>query len=215
MSIRGWLSTLLVVGALVVVIGIVFAFLEQSPEYSDSFVEPSSLSEGNSPAEITTNHENNQSQDTVAVWTVVDKDTVEPHLLPKYKEQVWRAAIVKLSDELKDLQVGDEISILVPQERSSYPTTIIRVETGLGNTSYTGRLNDYEFPLSFLITLSDSHTFANFSTPFASYELVGNASYAWLMNTANIDQRVDYSKPDVIIDDRHSTAESLPRPQSW
>ena len=212
MSVRGWLSTLLVVGTLVIVIGIVFTFMEQSPEYSDSFVEPSSLSNENSSAAITTTHEIDQSQDTVEVWTVVDKDTVEPHLLPKYKEQVWRAAIVKLSDELKALEVGDEISILVPQERSSYPTTIIRVETGLGNTSYAGRLNDYEFPLSFLITLSDSHTFANFNTPFASYELVGNASYAWLMNTANIDQHVDYTKPDVIIEDRRSSAESRPHP---
>lgn len=200
---------------LVVVIGVVFAFMEAGIEHRDSLVEPTSLSAENSPAENTTSKEIDQSQETVAVWTVVDKDTVEPHLLPKYKEQVWRAALVKISDELKALQVGDEVSIFVPQEKSSYPTTIVRVETGLGNVSFTGRLNDYTFSLSFLITLSESHTFANFSTPFASYELVGNASYAWLMNTAHIDQHVDYSKPDVIIDDPHSTAESLPRPKSW
>ncbi len=50
-----------------------------------------------------------------------------------------------------------------------------------------------------LLTIGNKHTFANISTPRGSYEFVGTTSHGWLMPSANMDQNVDYSKPDYVI----------------
>ena len=96
--------------------------------------------------------------------------------------------------------MGEMISIEVPQIGETYESVIDRVETGLGvNRSYIGRLIDDDHPYSFVITVGERNAFAHLGTPEGSYELVGNTEFAWLMPTANMDQHVDYSKPDYFI----------------
>ena len=129
-------------------------------------------------------------------WIDTKGTKVDEKLIPSYKEVVEGAALVQISHLLGRMEVGDTILLSVPQENHTYETLIKDVKRSLGVTSYSGRVVEAEIPLSFLITIGKRGVFANFSTPHASYELWGNRHYALLMDHANIDQGVDYSKPD-------------------
>lgn len=129
-------------------------------------------------------------------WVDTSGTKVDEKLVPSYKEEVESAALVQISHLLDRMEVGDTILLTVPQENQTYETRIRQVKRSLGVTSYSGRVIEAEIPLSFLITVGKRGVFANFSTPHASYELWGNRHYALLMDHANIDQGVDYSKPD-------------------
>ena len=132
-----------------------------------------------------------------ALWRAVDPATVDRARIPEYKETVEGAVLVAIDDAIGAFRAGDEIAISVPQIGALYQPTIARAEAGLGNNvSYIGRLADTPVPRSFVITVGDRNTFANLSTPEGEYELVGNTELAWLMPVANMDQHVDYSKPD-------------------
>ena len=129
-------------------------------------------------------------------WIDTSGTKVDEKLIPSYKEVVEDAALVQISNLLDRMEVGDTILLSVPQENHTYETLIRDVKRSLGVTSYSGRVVEAEIPLSFLITVGKQGVFANFSTPHASYELWGNRHYALLMDHANIDQGIDYSKPD-------------------
>ena len=138
--------------------------------------------------------------DAAPAWTVADIDAVDPLLVPVYKETVEDAVLMSLPEGMGAWSVGDRIVIPVPQLDAVYTPVIDGVETALGiNRSYVGRLTDGEFPYSFVITVGERNTFAHLGTPQGTYELVGNTRLAWLMPTANMDQHVDYSKPDYFI----------------
>ena len=133
-------------------------------------------------------------------WVAVDLNTVDPDRIPSYKETVEGAVVVELAEEMWNWQVGDQVVIRVPQIGQSYVSTVDRVEVGMGrNRTYIGRLTEGELPYSFVITVGDRNAFALLGTPKGSYELVGNTDLAWLMPTRNMDQHVDYSKPDFYI----------------
>ena len=134
-----------------------------------------------------------------SVWIPVDESNVDAAKVPDYKEEVEGAVLVRISEYLTILNASDEISIAVPQEDTAYATKVSTVKDSLGIVSYGGRLMEHSYPLSFMITVGQSSVFANFSTPNATYELVGNREYAWLMDVAKMDQHVDYSKPDYYI----------------
>ena len=133
-------------------------------------------------------------------WVAVEPDSVGPDRIPAYRETVKDSVLVALSDELWSWKAGDQVSLSVPQIDASFITTIERVAVGLGNNrSYFGKLGDEERRYSFVITVGDRNAFAFLATPAGSYELVGNTELAWLMPSANLDQHVDYSKPDFYI----------------
>ena len=136
-------------------------------------------------------------------WAAADPDAIGPDGIPRYSETVNDSVLVALSEELWSWQAGDEIVLTVPQIGARYVTTVDRVDTGLGNRSYVGRLMEGEMPYSFLITVGDRRALAYLGTPEGSYQLVGDTESAWLMPMANIlDQYVDYSKPDFYIVER-------------
>lgn len=140
------------------------------------------------------------TQDSLEVWIEVEIEEIEPDLVPEYKETVENAVLVELAQELWNCRRNDQIVIVVPQLNTTYTTTIEKVSTSLGNnSSYRGKLILGNERYSFLITVGESNVFANFGTPQGRYELVGNRKYAWLMPSANIDQHVDYDKPDFYI----------------
>ena len=136
-------------------------------------------------------------------WAVADPNAIGPDGIPRYNETVQDSVLVALSDEMWAWQAGDEIVLTVPQIGARYVTTIDRVDTGLGNRSYVGRLMEGEMPYSFLITVGDRRALAYLGTPEGSYQLVGDTESAWLMPTAKIlDEYIDYSKPDFYIVER-------------
>ena len=135
-----------------------------------------------------------------AGWTPVDVDAVDPLLVPEYKERVAGAVLVEVAEDIRDWQAGERISFTVPQTGMTYTPVIDRIETALGhNRSYFGRLTATTSPYAFVITAGERNTFANIATPAGTFELVGNTRLGWLMPTANMDQHVDYDKPDYII----------------
>lgn len=129
-------------------------------------------------------------------WIDTSGTKVDERLIPSYKEEVEGSALVEISHLLDRLEKGDTLHLTVPQESHTYKTSVDEVKRALGVASYSGRVVEGENPLSFLITVGQNSVFANFSTPHASYELWGNRRYGLLMDYANIDQGVDYSKPD-------------------
>ena len=146
---------------------------------------------------------NTSQQQRVAAntaWVPVDVGAVKPDQVPVYKEVVEGRVLVTLKPDMWTWDVGEKISIEVPQIGEMYESVIERVETGLGvNRSYIGRLIDDDHPYTFVITIGERNAFAHLGTPEGSYELVGNTEFAWLMPTVNMDQHVDYSKPDYFI----------------
>ena len=142
------------------------------------------------------------SLDVLNTWNAVEIEDVDLSFVPKYKETVKGAVLVQLAQDLRRCQQGDSIAIEVPQSNSTYTAKIEKISTSLGtNTSFRGKLIQEDDQYSFLITVGQRNVFANFSTPEGSFELVGNAEYAWLMPSANIDQHVDYDSPDFYIPD--------------
>ena len=135
-----------------------------------------------------------------AGWSPVDVDAVDPLLVPQYKERVAGAVLVEVAEDIRDWQAGERISFTVPQIGITYTPVIDHIETALGhNRSYFGRLTATRSPYTFVITAGERNTFANIATPAGTFELVGNTRLGWLMPTANMDQHVDYGKPDYII----------------
>lgn len=133
-------------------------------------------------------------------WTPVDFAAVDSLLVPEYKERVAGAVLVEVAEDVRDWQAGERISFTVPQIGMTYTPVIDRIETALGqNRSYFGRLTATRSPYTFVITAGERNTFAHIATPAGTFELVGNTRLGWLMPTANMDQHVDYDKPDYIL----------------
>ena len=141
-------------------------------------------------------------------WEVIDPDTVDE--LPPYKEMVAGRALVRISEELLLGTLTDQVVLAVPQIGQIYEGVIEEVETDAwGNVSYVGLVRgvdgrDYRF----LITAGLRNTFAHIGTPRGTFELVATGgTLGWLMPTANMDQHVDYSKPDYYL-----PGQKAPRP---
>lgn len=130
-------------------------------------------------------------------WATVDVAKVNQEWVPDYHETVEGALLVAIGDGMRTWNAGDTIALPVPQIDEVFRPVIDDVETLVGNNrSYVGRTLAADAPYSFVITLGEHDTFGYVGTPQGSYELVGNTRLAWLMPTANMDQHVDYSKPD-------------------
>ena len=149
------------------------------------------------PAEV-------READEFNAWTALPVDSVDRNELPRYKEVVAGRALVSLSPNMRQWQVGDRVAIAVPQIDRTFSPIIERVDTVVGNNrTYTGRLLRDDVPHSFVITVGERNVFANLSTPAGQFELVGNTELAWLMPVANMDQHVDYTQPDYTIPETH------------
>ena len=134
-----------------------------------------------------------------SAWVIVDAESVDE--LPPFKEMVPGRALVRVSEVLRLGLAGDRIRLEVPQIAEIFDGVIERVDQdAYGNLSYIGLLTgadgrDYRF----IITAGPRNTFAHIGTSRGTFELVGSNDLGWLMPTANMDQHVDYSKPDYFI----------------
>ena len=138
------------------------------------------------------------------LWQVVDEGTVDE--LPSYKEVVPGRALVRMANLSPAWDVGDRIAVEIPQIGALYRPVIEEIKAGPGGRrSFVGVLaEEAGRRYGFVITVGPGSAFAYLSTPWGSYELVAQGELGWLMPTANMDQHVDYSKPDyLIVEDRN------------
>ncbi|MYD45455.1 MAG: hypothetical protein F4W92_03810 [Gammaproteobacteria bacterium] len=134
---------------------------------------------------------------TRVAWTAVKIEDVVASSVPKYKEDVVGAELVRLASDMHDWQQKDTVQIHLPQTGEMFSVQIEQVITSLGtNRSYKAKIRENNHEFSLLITVGKKNVFANFTTSKGSFELVGNTQYAWLMPIENMDQHVDYSVDD-------------------
>ena len=139
---------------------------------------------------------------SATAWVLVDPESVDE--LPPYKEVVANRALVRVSEALRQGTIADRVLLTVPQLGQQYEGVVEEVETdSWGNVSYVGLLRDVDDrDYRFLITAGAVNTFAHIGTSRGSFELVATGGeLGWLMPTANMDQHVDYSRPDYFIED--------------
>ena len=189
--------------ALIVALGVLLGyFLQRPPGTSEEAVPDPALS-ATANAQMQAEE---QAEPTVvevpdgdAAWAVIDPDSVDE--LPAYKEVVPGRALVRLSEALRLGMAGDRIVLEVPQLGRTFDGVVERRNTdSFGNLTYIGLVTepngrDYRF----IITAGARNTFAHVGTSRGTFELVASDELGWLMPTANMDQHVDYSKPDYII----------------
>ena len=143
---------------------------------------------------------NAQAPGTNTPWVVVDPDSVDE--LPPYKEVVPGRALVRVSEALRSGTAGDSLQLHVPQLGRTFDGVVERVDTDpYGNVTYIGLLTEADGrDYRFIITAGARNTFAHLGTSRGTFELVASKDdLGWLMPTANMDQHVDYSKPDYVI----------------
>lgn len=134
------------------------------------------------------------------LWTRVEPDQITTQI-PPLKGDVTDAVLVEYDLSLRTYEVGDTIVLHIPQIDMTYKPKIKKIKhPNSSNRTIIGHLIEGEDRLfGFVITLGEKNAFAHISTPEGSYELVGNDKVGWLMPTRNMDQDVDYSKPDYVI----------------
>ena len=133
-------------------------------------------------------------------WSVAESAQVEPDWVPPQGAEVAGAVFVALGEAMAAWRQGDTVQIAIPQLDATYPAVIERVDSALaGNRSYIGKVEVGARNFSFVITVGTRNVFGYVGTPDGSYELVANRRFGWLMPTANMDQHVDYSKPDYLL----------------
>ena len=134
-----------------------------------------------------------------AAWRLVSIGDIDPNRIPSQPDAIEAAVLVALADEMRYWREGDTVSLPVPQLGETFTPVIDRVETLIGTSrSYTGRIDDNP-PLSFVVTVSERNTFALIATRSGIYELVGNASFGWLMPATGLREHFDNGQPDVIV----------------
>ena len=134
-----------------------------------------------------------------AAWVVVDPESVDE--LPPYKEVVPGRTLVRVSEAVRLGTAGDRIVLEVPQIGKTFDGVVERRNRdSFGNLTYIGLLREADGrSYRFIITAGARSTFAHIATSRGTFELVAFGELGWLMPTANMDQHVDYSKPDYII----------------
>ena len=134
-----------------------------------------------------------------ALWQAVDESSVEE--LPAYKEIVEDRVLIRITGATTGWEVGQRVTIPVPQIDEIYMPVIERIVPGpAGIRSFVGKLTeDDNRNYRFTITTGPRNSFANLYTPFGGFELVATGELGWLMPAANMDQHVDYSIPDYVI----------------
>ena len=193
----GWLLA----AAIAVALGAFVAFLwDPGPQTSDKPSSEIPRAAGSIGAGLSDSPPIDRPVGSDSAWVVVDPASVIE--LPPYKEVVAGRALVRVSEALRLGTMTDRVVLAVPQLAQVYEGVIEEVDVDpWGNVSYVGLLRDLDDrDYRFLITAGALNTFAHIGTSRGTFELVAtDGELGWLMPTANMDQHVDYSKPDYYI----------------
>jgi hypothetical protein len=138
------------------------------------------------------------SSSPAVIWSVVSNKSEMPDI-PGSQSDIEDAVSVRVNyDSLLNLSIGDSIIVEIPQLNSQITTVLEKIKTHI-NGIKTITAASLDNSASLLVTIGKKSIFANISTPRGSYEFVGNTTHGWLMPSANMDQHVDYTKPDYVI----------------
>ena len=138
------------------------------------------------------------SSPSTVIWSVVNNQSEIPDI-PGAQRDIEDAVPIGINyDSLLNLSVGDEIIVEIPQLNSQMTVVLEKIKTHI-NGIKTITAASLDNSANLLVTIGQKSTFANISTPRGSYEFVGNTTHGWLMPSANMDQHVDYTKPDYVI----------------
>ena len=138
-----------------------------------------------------------QKRAPLVMWSLIEESNIPE--IKGYQGNVAGAVPLELKTKWSsEIALGENIMLSIPQLDSELLLTVTQVKNqirGIKVITATG----IEDATDLLLTLGPSSTFANVGTPKGTYELVGTASYGWLMPSKNMDSNVDYTKPDYVI----------------
>ena len=98
-------------------------------------------------------------------------------------------------------QVGDRLTIPVPQTGETYRPVIDQIDDGPGHSrAALGKVLDaHGHPRRIVVTVGPTSLFAFIDTPDGAYELVADSEYGWLLPTSSMMAGLDFSVPDYIL----------------
>ena len=138
-----------------------------------------------------------QKKAPLVMWSLIEESNIPD--IKGYQGNVVDAVPLELKTKWSsEIALGDNIMLSVPQIDSDLLLTVTQVKNqrrGIKVITATA----IEDSADLLLTLGPSSTFANVGTMKGTYELVGTASFGWLMPSKNMDPNVDYTKPDYVI----------------
>ncbi len=143
------------------------------------------------------------------LWQVIDEAGVPA--LPPYDERWSKAGrvLVRLSADLAaagSLEVGDRITLALPQLGKSRAASIDAVDDGGGARSLLGRAAWSEGRAQrWVVTVAPTSLFAWIDTPQGPHELSvrHGERLGWLLPSASRMAGFDFSKPDTFAVDEH------------
>ena len=146
------------------------------------------------------------------LWRVVDERSVRR--LPEFAQE-WSPegrALVRVtgaSTAARGWQVGDRLTIPLPQTGETYRPVIDEIDDGPGySRAALGKvLHDDGYARRIVVTVGPKNMFAYIDTPEGPYELVADSDYGWLLPTASMMAGFDFSEPDYILPEDGSLQE--------
>ena len=100
-------------------------------------------------------------------------------------------------------QVGDRLTIPLPQTGETYRPVIDEIDDGPGysRAALAKMLDADGHPRRVVVTVGPTSMFAYIDTPEGTFELIAGSEYGWLLPTASMMAGFDFSEPDYILPD--------------
>ena len=138
------------------------------------------------------------------LWRAVDEGTVGR--LPFFADE-WSPegrALVRVagaSAAAQAWQVGDKLTIPLPQIGETYRPVIDEIDDGPGfSRAALAKVLDADgYPRRVVVTVGPTSMFAYIDTPAGAFEMVAGSEYGWLLPTASMMAGFDFSEPDYIL----------------
>lgn len=138
------------------------------------------------------------------LWRAVDETSVGQ--LPFFAEE-WSSegrALVRVtgaSAAAQGWQVGDRLTIPLPQTGETYRPIIDAIDDGPGysRAALAKVLDDDGYSRRVVVTVGPESMFAYIDTSAGPYELVAGSDYGWLLPTTSMMAGFDFSQPDYIL----------------
>ena len=100
-------------------------------------------------------------------------------------------------------QIGDQMTIPLPQLGETYYPIIDALDEGPGNSraALAKSVSTDGHTRRIVVTVGPTSTFAFIDTPHGVYELVAEQEFGWLLPATSMMSGFDFSQPDYILPD--------------
>lgn len=135
------------------------------------------------------------------LWVAVDESSVAnpPPYAAEWSEE--GRALVRVSRP-RHWQVGDRLTLPLPQLGETYRPLIEEIDEGLGARALLGKIaGDDGQRRRYVVTVGPTSLFAFIDTPNGTYELAADTEYGWLLPSSSMMAGWDFSKPDYFLED--------------